>query len=83
MTKVLGTNGRSISDSIHSLETMGALTIDGDLMTKPHWPTYREDWVDRPRLTLIPELRAQDNHFNTARPLAYHYEPREVLNDGN
>ena len=63
VTKVLGTNGRSISDSIHSLETMGALTIDGDLMTKPHWPTYREDWVDRPRLTLIPELRAQDNQL--------------------
>jgi hypothetical protein len=61
VARVMGTYPMAVSRGVHSLERMGALTIDGDLALKRDWPFSRRwEWRERPTITLIPELRSPD-----------------------
>lgn len=47
-----------VSRAVRDLETIGALTVDGDLATRRGWFSSQLDWRRRPTIVLAPELRA-------------------------
>ena len=63
VARVLDKSPMQVSRSIRSLEDMGALTVDGDLSTKRDWFSRNDEWIKRPTITLIPELRSKDQDY--------------------
>lgn len=58
VAKVLATSRKRVSLAVRDLEAMGAVVVHGDLASRGSWFGGGLDWVERPTIELIPELRS-------------------------
>jgi hypothetical protein len=56
-----GIGARRAQRGLHDLLEVGAIEVEGSLEVSPRWRDKGYDWIDRPTITVHPDLRARDN----------------------